>query len=197
MFIVWGTKRVERKQGFVADFCPVCRTIRPFQLTRVNMVGHVYYISFGQGDLDGYFIECADCGLQLNVDPAQYAGTEQRRVTDTEALVNRTFPKLRAVHAERLQLEEQLRKSPTTLSPEQRAELLMEPFGLLNPIVEAHCGEDTHFDKQSGLGCAGTLVLATALFLRATTGTGPTQEVLLWIAGIVFVIGSIYTFSCI
>jgi len=36
MFIVWGKKRVERKQGMVADFCPICREVRAFTLIRLH-----------------------------------------------------------------------------------------------------------------------------------------------------------------
>ena len=42
MFIVWGTKRTERKQGLVADFCPICREVRAFQLIRVGLASLVH-----------------------------------------------------------------------------------------------------------------------------------------------------------
>lgn len=28
MFIIWGTKRVNTRLGYVADFCPICRDLQ-------------------------------------------------------------------------------------------------------------------------------------------------------------------------
>ena len=44
MFIIWGTKIVERKLGYVADFCSICRGARPFTVFKVVQVGHLYYL---------------------------------------------------------------------------------------------------------------------------------------------------------
>jgi len=41
MFIVWGKKIVYRKLGFVADFCPICRGPRAFELKRVGSASHL------------------------------------------------------------------------------------------------------------------------------------------------------------
>jgi hypothetical protein len=38
MFVVWGKKRVRKKIGHVADFCPMCRTAQPFALVRVGVL---------------------------------------------------------------------------------------------------------------------------------------------------------------
>src|SRR5258706_11462307 len=99
MFIVWGTKRTERKQGLVADFCPICRDLRAFQLIRIGLASHVYYVAFGEGKLAGFLIQCQECRVSLKADPTTYATTEKRRVTDLEVLIQETFPKLRAVLA--------------------------------------------------------------------------------------------------
>src|SRR6266542_4248609 len=101
MFIVWGTKRVERKQGNIADLCPICREIRSFQLVRVGLASHVYYISFGEGKLAGYIIRCDACGVILDVDPTRYGSTAKDARSDVVALVRDTFPNLREVCADR------------------------------------------------------------------------------------------------
>ena len=49
MLFIWGKKRVERNIGKVADFCPICREVRMFQLIRVGVADHIYYVSFGEG----------------------------------------------------------------------------------------------------------------------------------------------------
>ena len=194
MFIIWGTKRVEKKQGLVADFCPVCRDVRAFYLLRVGMAGHVYYLSFGEGKLAGHIIQCTQCQLRLAVNPMQYASVETHgRSTDIEALVRTTFPKLREVYAKRLALEAQCRRTPTTLTPDERASLLIEPFQLLNAGVEARI-KNTRLDKQSGLGFLGTLIVPLVLLSIAVSLREPLQEQMLAIAGITFLVGLLYTF---
>src|SRR5258706_9118781 len=44
MFIIWGKKRVTKSLGYVADFCPLCRDVRTFELVRVGLAGHIYYL---------------------------------------------------------------------------------------------------------------------------------------------------------
>ena len=99
MFIVWGKKRVERNQGLVADFCPICREVRAFQLIRVGLASHVYYVSFGEGKLAGHIIRCNECRVKLAVDPTRYATTEKDARVGLEVLLGGTFPKLREVYA--------------------------------------------------------------------------------------------------
>jgi hypothetical protein len=45
MAVIWGRKKVERKLGFVAEFCPICRTPREFEVSRVG-IARVISISF-------------------------------------------------------------------------------------------------------------------------------------------------------
>src|SRR2546423_702000 len=165
MFIVWGTKRIERKKGTVADLCPTCREIRSFQLVRVGLASHVYYLSFGEGKLAGYIIRCDACGVMLNVDPTRYASTAKDSHSGVEVLVRDTFPNFREVCAERLELEERIKRTPGSFSPEERNSLLMEPFTLLNPMVEQRFANSTEMDRKSGLGCIGTLLASVGLFL--------------------------------
>ncbi len=194
MFIVWGTKRVERNQGTVADFCPICREIRPFQLVRVGLASHVYYISFGEGKLAGHIIRCATCGVALGVDPTRYSTTTQDATSSLEVLVRDTFPRLREVYAERLKLEEQIKRTRTPLPPEERNRLLMEPFALLNPLVERRFADSTKLDKKSGLGCLGTVLIGGGLFFGSLGFRGSTQDKILIAAAILFGIGTVYTF---
>jgi hypothetical protein len=193
MFIVWGTKRVEKKQGLVADFCPICRDVRSFELRRVGLAQHVYYISFGEGKLAGHIIQCTECGVRLTTNAMRYASVEKPRLTtDTETLLHKTFPNLRDVYAQRLAIEAQCRRSPATLTQEQRASLLIEPFQLLNPQVEART-RDTRFDRQSSFGCLGTMIFGLVLLAIAVALREPFQEKVLLTAGILFGLGTIYT----
>src|SRR5262245_30052423 len=137
MFIVWGTKRIERALGFAADFCPVCRQVQPVRVARIGMASHVYYISFGQGQLVGYQAKCSVCSLAFETNPIRDQQTVLQTPKDIEALIDTTFPSLRQNYSERLSLEEQVRLKPHSLNAEQREALVLEPLTLLAPVVEA------------------------------------------------------------
>lgn len=193
MFIIWGTRRTERKLGFVADFCPICREIRAFRLVRIGLASHIYYISFGMGKLVDHHIRCHECGLALSVDPLRYAVIEKDPFA-LERLIEVTFPQLKEIHAERLALESQIKKTPSLLTPEERANLFIEPFRLLNPLLEQRFQESTKFDKQSGIGCLGTILISAVLFILAGNVRTPMQDKIALMAVIFLCIGTAYTF---
>lgn len=193
MFIVWGKKRIERKQGKVADFCPICREVRAFQLIRVGLATHVYYVSFGEGKLAGYTIRCNECGVELAVEPTRYATAEKDPRVDLEVLIRDTFPRLREAYAERLELEARIKRTRSALSAEQHQQFLLEPFALLNPLVEQRFANSTQMDRQSGLGCLGTVLAGGGLFFAAMAFRGPVQDRILVGAAILAGIGTIYT----
>jgi hypothetical protein len=157
MFIVWGKKHVYKKMGFVADFCPLCRNVRAFQLDRVGLAGHVYYVTVSQGELVGHARTCMTCKTILNGNPALYREVSKRLV-DLSELQRSTFPNLRTYHAERLALEQSIKLSPGTIPADTRRALLKEPFLLLHPIVEKRFSS-TQIDKHTGLTLLAMFVL--------------------------------------
>jgi hypothetical protein len=157
MFFVWGKKHVYKKMGFVADFCPLCRKVKSFQLDRVGLAGHVYYISLGKGELVGYARTCMNCKTVLNGNPDLYREVSKKLVEQGE-LQRTTFPNLQSHHAERLALEESIRHSPGSVPVDTRRAMLKEPFTLLNPSVEKRFSS-TQIDKYTGLTLLAVLVL--------------------------------------
>jgi len=194
MFIIWGTKRTARKLGFVADFCPICREPREFKLSRIGAVSHLYYISFGSGKLTGHVIECCVCGQALTADPMGYAAYEKLPGSEIGLLIQTTFPKLKEIYAERLAAELKVRRSLKSLTQEERLKMIIEPFSLLNPAVEERFTRDTRMDKQSGIGCLGSLIVLAVLLAIAVNLREPLQGQVMTAAFILFGIGAIYTF---
>lgn len=158
MFIFWGTKTVIRKLGYVADFCPICREIQKFQLSRVGLASHVYGASFGEGKLVGHQKKCLHCGTELQTDPSIYKDV-QKKLTGAGStdLTANTFPNIRQHYSERLSLEEQLVKRPAGIDASTRAALIKEPFHLLAPVVEKRFGA-THIDRYVGVALLLTIV---------------------------------------
>jgi hypothetical protein len=194
MLLIWGKKRVERNMGRVADFCPICREVRMFQLIRIGMADHVYYVSFGEGNLAGHIIRCTECNVDLGVDPTRYVTTEKDSRASLEALVRDTFPSLREKYSARLELETRIKRTRSALSGDEYKDFLMEPFALLNPLVEMRFAKSTEMDKKSGFGCLGTIVIGLVIFFGSMKFTGPTQDKIMLAALIYVVIGTIYTF---
>jgi hypothetical protein len=174
MFIVWGKKVVYRKLGHVADFCPICREVRAFEVRRVGVAGHVYYISFGDGELAGHDRTCRSCGIILKADLGSYASLSPTDAGPLEALIGQTFPNLREAAGDRLAIEEQVQQSPDSFSPDERRALLREPFLLLSPKVDQRFAA-VHIDKEIGLALAAVLglcILGPLLAAQLRSGAG-------------------------
>jgi hypothetical protein len=161
MFFVWGKKYVSRKMGFVADFCPLCRKVRSFQLDRVGLASHVYYVSLGKGKLVGYAKKCMDCTTILTGNPDLYREVSKKLIEPGE-LQRSTFPNLQTHYAERLTLEQTITHSPASVPGDTRRALLKEPFILLNPAVEKRFSS-TQIDIQTGLTLLAVLVFVPFL----------------------------------
>jgi hypothetical protein len=157
--------------GFVADFCPLCRNIRPFRLDRVGLAGHVYYVTVSQGELVGHARTCMTCKTILNGNPGLYREVS-KKLLDQGELQRTTFPNLQTHHAERLALEQTIKHSPGTIPADTRRALLKEPFLLLNPAVEKRFSA-TQIDKQTGLTLLALFVLFPFLMAMGK-GAAPT-----------------------
>lgn len=142
--IVWGTKKVYRHLGYVADFCPICVKARPFVLERVGMAGHLYYITAGEGQLAGYQLNCLDCNILLNGDPQRYSAFVPK-VEPIAELIKHTFPNMSEVQHPRLLLEHQIRTDLPSIAEDVRRHVMTEPFLLLSPKVVKYFAE-THFE---------------------------------------------------
>lgn len=136
MFIFWGTKTVYRKLGYVADFCPICRSQQAFVLRRIGSAGHLYFISLGQGKLIGHDITCQNCHTTFEADPTLYSTVAEQRPFSLAQLARQTFPNYSSVYAERLEMEQAIRFNPLDLNAPERHYLLREPFLLLSPQLE-------------------------------------------------------------
>jgi hypothetical protein len=193
MFIFWGTKAVVRKRGYVADFCPICRSVQTFQLSRIGMASHVYGASFGEGKLVGHLITCIGCGTELRTDTSIYKDVQKKIPGAGSAdLSASTFPNIRQHYSERLSLEDQVARKPTGIDAKTRASLIREPFQLLAPMVEKRFSS-THIDRYVGatlLLTIGGVALVGHLF-----GTAYKEEAILGILAIGFVATCVQAFK--
>lgn len=137
MFVFWGRKLVYRKHGYVADFCPICRMPRTFELQRVGSAGHLYNISVGEGRLVGYQRSCQTCRTPVKSELSAYASVSPKPAPLPE-LTARTYPNLAIAWRDRLALEERVRTALPSLKPDERETLILDPFVVLSIKVERY-----------------------------------------------------------
>ncbi len=155
--IIWGKKKVEKKLGFAADFCPICREIRPFMVLRLGMASHINYFSFNEGELVGHVAECQVCKTKIPVNSLKYKSLSNVIHDNLELLIAQTYPNLRNDYTDRLMLAERIRNREV-LSTVERDELLLESFYLLSNRVEERYAK-VIFDRVSKIGCWTTVLL--------------------------------------
>lgn len=194
MFVLWGTKRVEIGIGFVAEYCPICRTFTPFKVFRVGLAKHLYYIfTFGEGELVGHIAKCQCCDNAMNVNATGYVEIAKWYDGQLEGLIQKTFPNIREVYAERLELEKRIQQQIQEGNVGNREELLLEPFQHLANQVEARYANSTQFDRESGIGCVVTFILIIIVF-ATTLYIWHSDERAMNAGWTVFWVGVIYTF---
>ncbi len=152
MFIVHGKQRTERIEGFVADFCSLCRRESAFRLVRVGTVLHWYGISAGAGGLVGYTRVCLNCRIETWTDRNRYSAAQKAfTLIDLQSsvrlgqLIQQTQPGLRSRLAERLDIEDQIRRNPQALDHRLRQALIKEPFTQITYVFDKRF-ESTHID---------------------------------------------------
>jgi hypothetical protein len=167
VIIVFGKKKKRKSLGYVADLCPICRSIKPMALTKISVASHVYYVSLGQGKSLGFLATCDECGYVFETDYLRYKTVQKKRVDDLRQLIHQTNPTIHEVHAERLELEDRVKRNARFLDKETRKKLIIEPFVLLNPLYEDIMYGETKFDKTSSLGCLGAFLISVLAFVIA------------------------------
>lgn len=164
--LIWGKKRKEKPAGYIAEFCPICRTIRKFELIKVSIATHIYYVSIGDGEFIGYEAKCENCSYVFGTDISHYR-TSGSASDELQVLIPLTFPEIEDVYKNRIEIEAAIKKSPLSLPADLRAELIREPFVLLAPHTELIYRSDTTLDWRGAAGCISVIILPLVALLIA------------------------------
>ncbi len=175
MYIPWGPKTTHRPLGRVADFCPLCRGFRPFQLSQAETSRSLYSVPYGPRQVLGFVRTCEDCGMETKADPATYRARLSDPGADLDALIAETNPEIRRNWAARLLLEDRIRARK--LGPGERVAILREPFDWANEALERRNAEG-QLDRPTGFGCLLTfLAPAACLGLLPLAWHGSTEAI--------------------
>jgi len=174
MFIVWGKTIKRRKQGFVADYCALCRDLRTFRVDRIGSASHVYYISFGQGELVGYERVCGACSTPVEADPHRYPDMSKTSRPATD-LLSETFPNFYSVYRDAIERDRKLRDTPSLLTPEERRSRMREPFMLIAPIAQQKLAS-TQWDWRVLVALFSFAPIFAVIGIGAKLFTGPDED---------------------
>jgi len=173
------TKVESQSLGAVDDFCPVCREVRRFENTNYysmkrNRLLLLIPLSSEKVSSDYAVCACPDCGSRWESEGARGLGNRR---------------------GHRLQLEEKV-KARTT-SPEERSDLLLEPFLKMASMSRVHQFLGNR-DPASRWGCYGTLgfllvVPTLAVFLAPVNAGDSFIAAIATITGLSFAGGTIAT----
>ncbi|WP_146166169.1 hypothetical protein [Trinickia symbiotica] len=97
----------------------------------------MYNISVSEGRLVGYHRSCLTCRTPVESDLSTYASVAKARAALPE-LTAETYPNLESAWRDRLALEERVRTALPSLQPEERQELIRDPFIALSTKVERY-----------------------------------------------------------
>jgi hypothetical protein len=129
VFFVPASYRTERSEGYVAEFCEICRKPQRFEVFRIGAAA----TSFGAGREVGHVLRCDTCHLSKPADGSAYTVFLRSPGCAVEDLIPVTTPNLLEELATRLEVEHAIVSGQLdSLDHETRRNLLLEPFRFLN-----------------------------------------------------------------
>ena len=169
MFMFAGQKIRTEELGYFAEFCPICRSIQAHFAIKRSTVPHLYFVPVGRKTTLDFIGTCLCCSVERGINPLSYKQTVKSYSGDLPLLINETYPTIYESYENRLNLEDLIKKDPSELDDNERLTLIREPFEVLQNFIERECGEDTKFDRKSGIGCFSTILLFVLIIVLAFT----------------------------
>lgn len=191
MFLLSGTRTSEKKLGYIADFCPTCQSIRTFQLNRMGVGDHVYFVSLGCSQVLGHSGVCQDCKISMSVNALCYSGLSKVPGHDPESLITATFPNVREIHAGRLALARLLFEGK--LKSAERDVMLADLWQSFAVYAEEKAGKGIVLGGRAGWGIVFTVGAVLLLSLSTILLPPASHETLFFAAGLALVAGVVYS----
>jgi hypothetical protein len=196
-FVISGVKSVRSTVGRVADFCPICRDMRAFELSHIGRSAHLYGVALSKGDTLYFEATCQTCGVYFSTHERKYASVATGEGATLEHLLSECGPR-RPEHL-RKDLEQAERMRAGTLTPEERRAMMSETFEFLNEHARHRRNQISADQKTNGSCTTSILVFCGMWFVLYAWGRfvpshpiGGAKTIYI-LAGIVM-IGVVYTF---
>jgi hypothetical protein len=166
VLIIVGARRVRKHLGLAADFCPICRDYRAFDVAEMRQVPHLYYVPLGRGKTLASELECTRCRSVYAGGEAAYVAYAQSLTRDMAELARQTNPDIVSRSRVRLDAEDRLRAG--RLKPQERAVLIAEPFAALDYMVRRRWGRGRFSGGAVAAVAAAVGLLVAALAMAAS-----------------------------
>lgn len=182
MFLIWGSKRVTHKLGFVAEVCPRCCEVRSVKVKRIGMAGHIFFATLSRGRLLGFIGECMQCCGEFEVQPTDYPVFEKSKKAELNSLVANTNPKL-------------LPNNRPAIESFQRFSQLRAPLLRFNQSLIDRYARGTRLDLMSGLALLATFAIpiSVGFAIQSTSFSDTVKEGVTNSAVGLFLVGLIAT----
>jgi hypothetical protein len=159
-----GYKTTTERLGFVADYCGVCREIRPFELyEQVQLTNFFafYCIPLDQHSTHTNLRACCTCKAVYTTLNSAYANIESRSES-VDVLIEKTYPNIHQVYEKVLTFNRKLVNGEA--SANDRRAVLRDQFTTISPFLKFN---DGIFAKVIAIskGCLFSLMLAVVLGL--------------------------------
>jgi hypothetical protein len=148
--LCWHKPR-QRRTGYVAEYCDICRQVLPFEILEHRMAAHCWFIRVENGRFLSHTQICCGCNTESECDTREFAGISRTASGSIETLITQTHPNLCEKRKDRLAEAEALAAGVRQIDERLRFRLIRESFGLAEP----------HF--RSGLTHHGWHILKLAL----------------------------------
>lgn len=155
--LVFSRQQREKRLGYVAEYCRICRKIQPFQVLEQRIGYHLFFIPIEPGQFLRNKQICPGCHTEAVCQLTQFTGVSRSAAVPLECLIAATQPKVTQLNKENLAVANLLSEGHDKLDPTTRQRLLMESFGMAEP------------DFRIGYGHHGRRILAIALSPLAPT----------------------------
>jgi hypothetical protein len=134
---------------------------------QIESVPHIYYIPLGSAKIHGHTKSCEECKIAFDAGFEDAMQCSRVRGNDLAELIASSHPQIEKECSARLELEQKVKARK--LTPSERESLILEPFLLLNPVLEQRTSQ-IYFDKVSGLSCVATIAIPLAVFWMGRAG---------------------------
>jgi len=145
MILIWGKKEIQKKIGFRAEFCPICRNVKAHHAKELREVSHLYYVPLGRGEKRAYRVTCQECKVDYYDTESEHLDTNRYADPLTD-LIRDTNPEMVEELSDRMRMEGQIVENPMSLEAEAREELIVEPILHLAGSLEVDAKGPTKID---------------------------------------------------
>ncbi len=192
MLIIWGTRQSRSRLGYAADFCPICRNVQQFQVSRHSIYNHFWYIPISRRQTISFPAKCRQCQVERPVDAVQYAGFSRSPFSDTEIAIAETNPDIHRRFASRIELEQRVRSN--SINENERQSLIQEPFSDISKMIEKRYANETPFDRRTLYAGLLTIVVPHLLIIAGSlSGVSALFDVAFFTALIIGLVGMLVT----